>query len=299
MEMTLAIQLFRTNLRAKRRSLTTIAWYDYQFAAYQHWAAANQRGDQLPDADAIDAYLAAQHVAGHKPKTVHARWRALSALLHFLEARRKISRDDNPIHLIEAPSVPQTIRPYVKLDELNQLLATCDATWVGHRDRLILLLLFYSGLRVAELIALQVVDLDHARLEVTVRAGKGGKGRVVPFSPTVRPTLTAYLFQRPAHTPELWLASDGYGGAAGLLKTEGVRQMLIRRCKRAGLPAMSPHRFRHGFAMWLLNAGARLTTVATAMGHSDSQITAQVYAHTLTTTIRAEYEQALKTLHEK
>jgi integrase len=113
------------------------------------------------------------------------------------------------------------------------------------------------------------------------------------MSPEVRPALAAYLFQRPEHRAELWLASDGYGGAAGVLKPEGVRQMIFRRCARCGFERYGPHRFRHGFAMWMLNNGVRLTTVATAMGHSDPAITAAVYAHTTATTVRSEYDLAL------
>jgi integrase/recombinase XerD len=75
--------------------------------------------------------------------------------------------------------------------------------------------------------------------------------------------------------------------------------MLIRRCKAVGLAPYSPHAFRHGFAMWLLNAGARATTVATAMGHSDPNITLTIYAHTTATTVRREYQDALSRTDRK
>jgi integrase/recombinase XerC len=197
------------------------------------------------------------------------------------------------MHMLEAPSVPKTVRPYVRVEELRALLATCADDWLGQRDRLILLLLFYSGLRLGEVAALQVADLDAAALEVVVLRGKGDKARVVPMSPEVRPVLTAYLFQRPEHRSSLWLASDGYGGVAGVLKPEGIRQMIFRRCARCGFGRFGPHRFRHGFAMWMLNNGVRMTTVATAMGHSDPAITAAVYAHTTATTVHSEYDLAL------
>jgi integrase len=288
-----AISLYRTYLRSRRRATKTLAWYAEQFAAFASWRGKD--GD-LPDVEEIERFLADCHDAGLSPSTVHARYRALKALFRFLEKRRKIDRDANPILMLEAPSVPKTVRPYVTLPELRQLLATCGDDWIGQRDRLILLLLFFSGLRLSEIAALQVGDLDAAALEVVVRRGKGDKARVVPMSPEVRPALTAYLFQRPEHRDELWLASDGYGGVTGALKPEGIRQMIFRRCKRAGLPKFGPHRFRHGFAMWMLNNGARLTTVATAMGHSDPAITASVYAHTTASTVRSEYDAALATL---
>ena len=111
----------------------------------------------------------------------------------------------------------------------------------------------------------------------------------------MRPALAAYLYLRPCHPEALLLPSDGYGGALpGSLRPEGVRQMLKRRCRAAGITPYSPHAFRHGFAMWFLNGGARATTVAAAMGHSDVQVTLRTYAHTTVRTVRREYDEALK-----
>jgi integrase/recombinase XerD len=183
----------------------------------------------------------------------------------------------------------------VTVPDLEVLLASITGqSWLDYRDRVILLILFYSGLRVSELCDLQVVDVDMTTLEITVHRGKGDKARVVPCVPDLRQPLAAYMYTRPNHQEALLLKSDGYGGAAGVLKPEGVRQMLIRRCKYAGIAVYNPHAFRHGFAMWLLNSGVRATTVATAMGHSDPQITLAIYAHTTVTTVRREYDEALK-----
>lgn len=296
---TKAVQLHHQHLRAKRRSPSTMTWYAEQFAAFDVWRLAQPDLpiDALPDADTIDAFLADQH-EGHKPSTVHARFRALRALFLFLERRRKIGHEDNPIHLVDAPSVPTEIRRHVSVEALEQLLASITGqTWLDHRDRLIILILFYSGLRLGELCALTVADVDIKRSEITVDRGKGERARVVPSTPDLAATLAAYLFTRPNHRDALLLRSDGYGGAkGGSLQPEGVRQMLIRRCKRAGLDkSFNPHAFRHGFAMWLLNAGARLTTVSTAMGHSDTQVTSKIYAHTTVTTVRREYDEAMLT----
>lgn len=292
-----AVAQYEQHLRARRRSPKTLAWYKEQFAAYVAWRAAQAIApmDEIPEADLIDAYLADQHAAGLAPSTVHARFRALRALLRFLERRRKLSHDQNPIHLVEAPTVPKQVRRHVSTGDLDLLLGSISGqTWLDHRDRVILLILFYSGLRLSELCELHVPDVDMQTLEVTVHRGKGDKARVVPCTPEVRPALAAYLYTRPSHIEALLLKSDGYGGSAGPLKPEGVRQMLRRRCRQAGIePPYNPHAFRHGFAMWLLNAGARATTVATAMGHSDSQITLAIYAHTTVTTVRREYDEAL------
>lgn len=291
-----AINQYEQHLRAKRRSPKTLGWYREQFAAYIQWRAAQviPPQDEIPSAELIDTFLADQHAAGLSPSTVHARFRALRALLRFLERRRHMTHEQNPIHVVEAPTIPKVVRRHVTIDDLDALLsAITGQTWLDHRDRVILLILFFSGLRVGELCGLEVADVDTVSLEITIHRGKGDKARVVPCAPELRPPLAAYLFTRPNHQEALLLKSDGYGGAAGALRPEGVRQMLIRRCKHAGISIFNPHAFRHGFAMWLLNSGARATTVATAMGHSDSNITLSIYAHTTVSTVRREYDEAL------
>lgn len=295
-----AVRLHRQHLRARRRADKTVAWYAEQFAAFDRWRLGRGLADALPDADALDAYIADQHLAGHRPSTVHARFRSLRALCNWLQRRKKIEAADNPFVLLapdDAPAVPQEIRRHISVAEVDRLLAVmAGRSWLDARDRLIVLLLFYSGLRVSELCGLDVADVDSVRCEVLVRwqYAKGEKSRVVPCVEDVRPALASYLYSRPAHDAALLLASDGYAGVTGRLTREGVRQMLIRRCQAAEIEYYNPHAFRHGFAMWLLNSGARLTTVSTAMGHSDTAITSKTYAHTTTVTVRREYEEALR-----
>ena len=119
-------------------------------------------------------FLAAQHAAGLAPSTVHARYRALRALLRFLERRRKLTHDQNPSDLVEAPTVPVEVRRHVTVEDLELLLGGIHGhTLADHRDRLILLILFYSGLRLAELCGLCTQDVDAAALEITVTCGQG------------------------------------------------------------------------------------------------------------------------------
>lgn len=294
---TSTIEAFLNSLRAKRRSPDTITWYSEQFAAFSTWRAGRRL--DLPDADEIEAFLADQNDRPDlAPSTVNARYRALRALFLWCERRRGLKHDDNPIHMIDPPSVPKEIRRYIDKPTFDALLRSIPpSTWLDQRDRLILLLLYYCGLRRKELISLHVADANTTTLELTIRRGKGGKARIVPFTEQLRSELIAYLFARPNHTDVLLLKSDGYGHADGALAGEGVRQMLKRRCAAAGIPAYSPHKFRHGFAMWTLNAGVRMEVVSGLMGHADIAVTSQVYAFTLTSTERREYDLAVKRLN--
>lgn len=292
-----AIALYLQNLRARHRATTTISWYEEQFANHAAWRTAHDLPDVLPTVDQLDEYLADQQ-SRHRPATVHARYRALRALCNWLQRRKKIVADDNPFTLLDpedAPRVPQEIRPYPTTEDVDRLLASLPGrTWLDHRDRLIVLILYYSGLRRAELCALAVEDIDTQRLQITVQAGKGDKARIVPCVEEVRLALATYLYSRPVHTPHLLLASDGFDGVKGNLQAEGVRQMLIRRCRDAEITYRNPHAFRHGLAMLLLNNGMRLTSVAKVLGHSDPGVTHKVYAHTLDETVRVEYQDAVR-----
>lgn len=297
MNYSLAVTLYRQNLRARHRAQTTISWYEQQFVSYDRWRLANNLPDLLPDNDVLDAFLADQQ-SNHLPATVHARYRALRALCNWLQKRKKITAEQNPFALLDpedAPHVPQQIRPYPTPEDVDLLLASIPGrTWLDHRDRLIVLILYYSGLRRGELCALSVEDIDTQRLQITIEKGKGGKARIVPCAEEVRTTLAAYLYSRPQHTNHLLLASDGFDGVKGPLQAEGVRQMLIRRCRDAGITYRNPHAFRHGLAMLLLNNGMRLTSVSKMLGHSDPNVTHKVYAHTLDETVRSEYQEAVR-----
>lgn len=294
MLLTEAIASHKLHLRAKRRATNTMQWYAEQFAAFDAWRIAHELPDELPDVETLERFLADQQDCV-SPATINARYRAFRALFRFLERRRRIDHDTNPIHVMDAPSVPVAARRYVSQADLDLLISVANGgSWLDTRDRLIMSILFYSGLRVGELCNLLVQDVQRNDLAILVRHGKGDKARLVPCAQLTIDLFVRYLYERPAHDAQLLLKSDGYGGVAGHLQREGVRQMIIRRCAQAKLyPAFSPHAFRHGFAMWMLNAGARITTVSTAMGHSDPAVTTAIYAHTTTSTVRREYDDAL------
>jgi integrase len=223
-------------------------------------------------------------VAGH--------YRALSVWCAWLVKRGTLP--DHPMRTIPRPKQPRHRIAYITPAELSVLLgAISTVAWSDVRDQALLRLLFYSGLRVGEAVALYAGEVDMHRRVLLVRRAKGGSARLVPFADEVAPPLLEYLYRRPPWPgPELWLSNDGYGGVRGLLTTEGVRQMLRRRCKAAGMRYINPHAFRHGFAMWTLNAGMELSAVSAAMGHSSTQITQSTYARWLPAGLQREYTEA-------
>ena len=164
--------------------------------------------------------------------------------------------------------------------------------WLARRDRLILMILFFSGLRAKELVKLHVADLEEDGM-IYVREGKGGRDRVVPFHPDVPFLARAYLALRPPlDSPFLFASSNGSNGVRGVLQYEGLQQMLRRRCQQAKVPHYNLHSFRHGFAITFLNADMQMSAVSAAMGHTSIDTT-QIYARWSSTGLKSAYLAAL------
>jgi integrase len=123
---------------------------------------------------------------------------------------------------------------------------------------------------------------------------------MVPITPDLRPTFLSYLFTRPSTSDHLLLGTvPNRDESSGPLKTTGIRQILRRRCKRAGIEHLSPHTWRHGFAIFLRNNGTDLSDIAAAMGHTTTQVTQLYYAFTLAPAVHKAYDRALERMKDE
>lgn len=291
---------FLTAKSAAGKADRTLRWYADLIGAYlNHVEEHGLLWWQTESMESFQAHLwlvtpkGRKKQVGFKPNSVDCYYRALRAWCNWL-VRRKLCPAPSPLEEMERPSRPRDPVQFVTLEEFTLLLRSIKGEeWTDQRDRCLLMLMFWSGLRVAELTSLCVADVDVAKRLVTVHRGKGGKSRLVPCAPDLGVTLLAYLVARPAVMGDaLFASNDGYGGVRGALGVVGVRLMLRRRCEDAGLRYMHPHLFRHGFAMLFLNNGMPISAVAAAMGHSDLKVTSDTYAHWLTDGLSREYETA-------
>jgi integrase len=154
------------------------------------------------------------------------------------------------------PEIPEQPVPVLDEDDLKRLLDTCAGnTFEKRRDAAILRVLIDTGMRAGELVGLTLDDVDREQSVLFV-TGKGGRGRACPYGAKTADALRRYLRERnrnPAaknHTG-LWI------GKKGPMTDSGVRQMLERRCKDAGLEHVHPHQFRHTMAHRWLAAGGQ------------------------------------------
>lgn len=286
------VDRFLTSRKANGAADRTINWYRYNLLLYLTWLEGHPalRWDEV---ETIERFIVAQRGLGLKPNSVHARYRSLSVWFSWLIKRDLIKT--SPIACIDAPRVDNEPIPYVRMEEYERLVRSiAGPTWLDKRDRCIIYLLYWCGLRVSELVALRLPDVDLAAKLVTVQRGKGGKGRIVPCGDDLGQHLLAYLMARPAASPDdnrMFVGSNGAGGFRHYLTPAGVSQMLERRCQAAKLRRLSPHKFRHGFAMAFLNAGMDMSAVSKAMGHSTQAVTADRYAKWLTSGLSREYDE--------
>jgi len=205
--------------------------------------------------------------------------RALSsvrAFHRFLLREGQVARD--PTAAVVRPKLPRSLPKPLSVDDVVRLLAQPDRSAAGLRDRAVLETLYGAGLRVSELVGVDVDDVDLEEGSVRV-LGKGGKERDVPLGRYARDAITSYLTRvrpglaRPRSRSALFLNRRN----GGRLTRQGVTGILQQHAAAAGIAKkVSPHTLRHSFATHLLEGGADVRVVQELLGHA-SVATTQVY----------------------
>jgi tyrosine recombinase XerC len=249
-------------------------------------------GRDLVDLRSVDhltirAYLA--HLARRKlARTSIARH--LSALRTFFKyLMREGLAEVNPARGVATPKREKHLPSVMQTGEIASLLEQPDlSTNLGIRDRAWLELLYASGLRISELVGIDIDDIELRARLVKVR-GKGSKERIVPFGSKAEEAVRAYLAVREGDAEENALFLN-YRGAR--ITTRSVRRLFDGYLRDASLRAgISPHTMRHSFATHLLNAGADLRGIQELLGHA-SLSTTQKYTHLNDWQLIAVYKKA-------
>jgi site-specific recombinase XerD len=213
--------------------------------------------------------------------------RCLSSLRQFFSwALEQKLLETSPTEGIRNPKLPRKLPVFLVNDELNKIsnYQSDLADPIQHRDHTILMLFLYTGLRLSELEALQLEDIDFSQSILTVRKGKGGKQRLIPLHPRCRELLVVYLeatrtrLMNPVHsipTNLLWYMREGKRMSA-----RSIGYAMEKMIRLLGLPdTITPHKLRHTFATQLLQRGADLVEIQKLLGHS-SLTTTSIYTHT-------------------
>ncbi len=239
----------------------------------------------------ITLYLFSLRHRGMSPATAARRLSALRAFYRFLAQEGELRTD--PTEDVTGPRRRRPLPKVLSREEVARLLAQPPAdTPEGLRDRAILELLYASGLRVSELVELEVGDVD-LEAELVRVMGKGRRQRIVPMGSYAVRALEAYLSRarpvlvRGRRTEVLFTSRRG-----GRLSRQWVWQMLRTYARRAGIRApVSPHVLRHSFATHLLEGGADLRAVQELLGHA-TIATTQIYTHLTREHLREIFDRA-------
>jgi site-specific recombinase XerD len=249
---------WRRSLQAENKSPATVMAYTY--ATTQLAAFLQERGMPMAVADIhrehVESFLE-DVLQRLTPSTAETRYRGLRQFFGWLAAEGEIGH--SPMANMRPPRIPERPVPVPASDDLRALLDTCEPdTLSGRRDAAIIRLFADAGLRLAELANLRMdgedgpdIDLDSMAVRVL---GKGRRPRYASFGAKTTKALDRYLRKRSdhpdAHLPWVWLSPKGR------MTGSGIRQMVWRRSKEAGIPRLHPHQLRHFFAhSWLADGG--------------------------------------------
>ena len=268
---------FLEHLEFERRlSPRTLAAYRRDLADFLSWCDERDiRAPQAVDPQHVRNFAAERHRRGLSPKSLQRHLSALRSWFRYLLREAQVS--SNPAEGVRAPRVRRRLPTTLDVDQLTRLLDLPGDAPLDRRDKAMMELFYSSGLRLAELVGLDVLDANAADdlLEVS---GKGGKTRRVPIGRMARSALDRWLMARDqlARTDENALFVSQRGGR---LSPRTVEARLRLRAIEQGMPSnVHPHMLRHSFASHLLESSGDLRAVQELLGHADIATT-QIYTH--------------------
>ncbi|RJP31718.1 MAG: tyrosine recombinase XerC [Phycisphaerales bacterium] len=240
----------------------------------------------------VKEFLAFLNTQSYSKSTTARKLATLRSFYKFCQRRGYVAT--HPLATIKTPKQEKRLPKCLTVEQINKLLSTPDdGTLLGARDRAMLEVVYSTGIRVSELVDLNVDDIDFVGQAIRVR-GKGKKQRVSPIGLTALNAVKRYTELRRAdprsatfHQQALFVNKHGQR-----LSTRSVRRKLDKYLAESGLdPSISPHTLRHSFATHMLDNGADLRSVQEMLGHQ-SLSTTQVYTHLTTQRLKTAYDDA-------
>lgn len=245
------------------------------------------------DTKLVRSWIVSLMESGYTPRSVNRKVSTIKAYFRFLMKNAETSGvETNPAINLPLPKIRKKLPGFVEEDNLHHLLddGFFSNDFRGVRDKLIITLLYGTGIRLAELLKLKESDFDMKGYLIKV-FGKRQKERIIPYPRSINPLLQQYLEirnQEVGYTPGSLLVTE---------KGEPVYEKLIYRVVKRNLEMVtslekkSPHVLRHSYATHLLNKGADLNAVKELLGHSNLSAT-QIYTHTTFEKLHDIYKQA-------
>ena len=287
------VEGFLTHLTVERRlAVNSVESYGRDLNALAAHAAGQGVAIESLERTSLEAFVRELMSQGRSPRSVARAVACYRGFYKFLvlDGRLKVSPADD----LRPPRAWKVLPRYLSVEEVDHLMSQPDVTTPrGLRDRALIELLYATGMRVSELIAIRPSDihLDASYLQCT---GKGDKQRIVPMGDQAASWVERYVREARGtllgkrRSPRLFV--NARGGGPGLTRV-GFWKILKGYAKQAGLTStLSPHTLRHSFATHLLDRGADLRAIQMMLGHADLSTT-QIYTHVLEQRLRAVYDR--------
>jgi integrase/recombinase XerD len=288
------IDAYLDHLRVERRLADhTLESYARDLRSLARFAATLESRIESLDRRQLEAFVGQQRARGLSPRSVARTVAALRGFYRFLVLERRLAR--SPADDVAPPRAWPALPKCLATDEVDALIDQPDTTTpLGLRDRAMIEVLYATGMRVSELVAVRAADLRLDAHYLTC-IGKGNKERLVPIGEQAAAWLRRYeregrpliASRRPAARPSSRLFVNARGGP---LSRVGFWKILKGHALRAGIRGVSPHVLRHSFATHLLERGADLRAIQVMLGHADLSTT-QIYTHVLEARLRTVYDR--------
>lgn len=270
---------YHTWLRLERGySPNTVEAYEMDLDKLRNYASEHGLDYVHLDFEGLEAFIFEQFKTIHSEATQARVLAGIHAWYRFLLYKDYIEQD--PSELLEGPRKSKHLPTVLSLDEVNRMMAAIDlSTNEGHRNRAMMEMLYGSGLRVSELVGLQLSKI-YLNEHYMLIEGKGSKQRLVPISPVAEEWFGYWLQERATWDVKPEFRDIAFVNRYGRPLTRAMVFTIVRRlCEEAGITkTVSPHTLRHSFATHLLQNGADLRVIQQLLGHEDLATT-EIYTH--------------------
>lgn len=277
-------------IKQKNYSINTFKNYEIDILEFKEYIDKKSISYLEVDYDFIKGYLMELYNRKLSRNSVARKLSSLRSFYKYLFNNNLIKT--NPFKYVSTPKKEKRLPKYLGVEELEIIFNTPDlSTSLGQRDRLILEVLYATGIRVSELVNIKINDIDFYKKEIRI-LGKGNKERIDPFGDYCLDAMENFIndgrkkILKKFNTTCEYLIINGHGKK---ITTRGVEKILDNIIKKASLKKhVSPHMLRHSFATHLLNEGCDILTVQELLGHESLEST-QVYTHVSNERLRAVY----------
>jgi len=266
-----AADVFTLYCRSKGLAVNTLKTYSYALRRLREHLSVNGASPPIPAPQDLRGFVTEMLEAGAARGTIRIRMRAIRCFCNFMEREGIV--ETSPMKGVDIPKVPVRYPEIISKEQARRFLgATRRSTWTGKRNAAILTTFLDTGLRLSELIGLNLEDVDLRALTIRIRSGKGDKERHVYMGRALLRTIRRWLDARGFHqegTP-FYLTKDG-----NRLDLRNVERIVERIAARAGLDGVriTPHTLRHTFATHYIQNGGDPFSLQRILGHSDIKTT--------------------------